>query len=260
MGFENENMWSAMKGPHYERIADKIRRDLEAAENMEDVLAASLCSIVKAANAKGGTFWFYDRFGDEKIRAKACCGGVDLRAIELGLGEGIVGRVIATGKSMMVADCQSESSWCKMVDEKTGYQTLSMISVPMSWKNKCFGCIQILNKANEGNFDEIDLKFVTNFAAYISELYKRFNLLESYEDGVEVEAKVLPEFKEHTLASLLDMDSFADVEYELMLSPRFNHLPINAQKSVLRHVREIWLVLQKNPPLENSKSLKELFF
>ena len=41
------------------------------AQSLEDALKAALEMVMRAAHAETGTFWFYDRFKDGRICAKA---------------------------------------------------------------------------------------------------------------------------------------------------------------------------------------------
>lgn len=56
-------------------------------------------------------------------------------------GEGIAGKVIQTGKSEIISDCQKDPRWAGKADAKTGFRTESMICVPLSLKQIVFGVI-----------------------------------------------------------------------------------------------------------------------
>ena len=56
--------------------------------------------------------------------------------------------MIQSGKSVIIQDCQADPRWAGRVDQKTGFQTKSMICVPLALEDVVFGCIQIITKTD----------------------------------------------------------------------------------------------------------------
>ena len=234
---EMESLWGAMKVSHYKRTIDQLTRSIRDTQSLEDALKAALEMVMRAAHAETGTFWFYDRFKDGRIRAKAVCGGSDLSAIRLLPGEGIAGQVIQSGRSDIIQDCQADPRWAGRVDQKTGFRTKSMICVPLALEDVVFGCIQIINKTDGVAFDEEDLAFVERLAAEISVLLKHQGLLEDFvsltrkaENGGN--GAVL--FRDIFLAA-----SENELDYQLRSIPEFSALRTSDQQEVLRRAKEI---------------------
>ena len=234
---EMESLWGAMKVSHYKRTIDQLTRSIRDTQSLEDALKVALEMVMRAAHAETGTFWFYDRFKDGRICAKAVCGGSDLSAIRLLPGEGIAGQVIQSRKSVIIQDCQADPRWAGRVDQKTGFQTKSMICVPLALEDVVFGCIQIINKTDGVAFDEEDLAFVERLAAEISVLLKHQGLLEDFvsltrkaENGGN--GAVL--FRDIFLAA-----SENELDYQLRSIPEFSALRTSDQQEVLRRAKEI---------------------
>ncbi len=244
MGFEVESIWAAMKGPHYERTISRLRESIRGAETLEEALSLALERVVLAAHAVTGTFWFYDKFGDGLIRAKAVFRGPDLSAVALRSGEGIAGQVIGDGRSVIVEDCQKDSRWANRVDTLTGFRTLSMLCVPLVWERHVFGCIQILNKTDDAFFDRTDLAFVEQLAMDTAGLFREQHLLDGYMDGLNTPVPPPTVVEEPSLFDLLDAETFEAVEERLRRSERFSQVRETEQKNILRHLREIWRIVQ----------------
>lgn len=230
---EMESLWGAMKVSHYRRTIDQLTRSIRDTQSLEDALKAAMEMVMRAAHAETGTFWFYDRFKDGRICAKAVGGGSDLSAIRLLPGEGIAGQVIQSGKSVIIQDCQADPRWAGRVDQKTGFQTKSMICVPLALEDVVFGCIQIINKTDGMAFDEEDMSFVERLAAEISVLLERQGLLDDFvalarknENGVL--------FRDVFLAA-----SEKELEGQLERMPEFTALRAADQQEVIRRVKEI---------------------
>lgn len=248
MNFEMESIWATMKGPFYERTMRQLHQSIREAEDLDAALAAALHKVAHAAHAETGTFWFYDRFGDGFIRARAVFGGGDLSGVKLKPGEGVAGQVIASNRASIVQDCQSDPRWAGKVDAATGFRTRSMVCVPLEWKGQAFGCIQIINKTDATEFDETDLSFVESLARNAAKLFGEQHLLDGYESGISTAAPS-DLGDEPTFSQLLTQADFAKVTEELRLSRVFSRLSETEQKHVLRHVREIWTIMSKSDAL-----------
>ena len=234
---EMESLWGAMKGSHYKRTIDQLTRSIRDTNSLEDALQTALDMVMHAVHAETGTFWFYDRFKDGRICAKAVCGASDLSAIRLLPGEGIAGQVIQSGKSVIIQNCQADPRWAGRVDQKTGFQTKSMICVPLALEDVVFGCIQIINKTDGVAFDEEDLTFVERLAAEISLLLKHQGLLEDFvalTRKAEAGGREAILFRDVFLAT-----SEKELDYQLRSIPEFSALRAADQQEVLRRAREI---------------------
>ncbi|NGZ29339.1 MAG: GAF domain-containing protein [Magnetococcales bacterium] len=80
-----------------------------------------------------------------------------------------VGEVIATGKPKMVSRKDQRSRTSELVDNMTGFQTRSMICVPIKSLDGCevTGAIMVLNKKSRESFDENDLLLLEKSANHL---------------------------------------------------------------------------------------------
>lgn len=241
---EMESLWGAMKVSHYKRTIDQLTRSIRDTESLEDALHVSLEMVMHAVHAETGTFWFYERFKDGRIYAKATYDGSDLSAIRLLPGEGIAGQVIQSGKHVIIQDCQADPRWAGRVDKKTGFQTRSMICVPLSLDDLVFGCIQIINKTDGVAFDEKDLTFADRLASEISVLLKHQGLLDDFI------AKANPAeatgTKEVSFRDVFLADSEKELDYQMRSIREFSALRYSDQQEVLRMAQEIRRYLTKS--------------
>lgn len=159
-----------------EQLMDSIRNHVEPQGAMAEVLK----TVVHAAHAEAGTFWFYHRFEDGRIRPMAVYGGGKLDGIYLLPGEGIAGRVIDKGESLVIPDCQQDARWTKKVDTETGFVTRTVLCVPLKTAGLVFGSIQIVNKVDGSPFGQQDLLFTEQLANEISAILKDHPLLTDY--------------------------------------------------------------------------------
>src|SRR5262245_26855215 len=88
-----------------------------------------------------------------------------LARVAVAPGRGVVGHVAATGEPLLIADAYADPRFDRTYDERTGFRTRSLLTVPMHSKGVVIGVVQVINKAGEASFDEDDLQLLESFAA-----------------------------------------------------------------------------------------------
>jgi len=83
------------------------------------------------------------------------------------IGQGIAGYVAAKGKSIIVNDTARSPHFFAGVDRSTGFQTRSVLCVPMISKGRVIGVIEVLNKIN-GDFTAGDEDLLQSIASSVS--------------------------------------------------------------------------------------------
>ena len=80
-------------------------------------------------------------------------------------GKGIVGTVAVSGRPALTPDAYADPAFDPSHDRRTGFQTRSLLTVPMISKGETIGVIQVINKRGGGAFDEDDQQLLESFAA-----------------------------------------------------------------------------------------------
>lgn len=255
MSIEVESMWDAMKDVHYKRVIGQLEKSIRSTKKLEEALTVSLDMVVNAIHAVAGTFWFYDQFGDGRIRPKAVYGGGDLGDFSLLPGEGIAGEVIQNGKSVIIADCQKDPRWAGRADEKTGFRTETMICVPLSLKNVVFGSIQIINKTDRLPFDARDLAFAEHLANATADLFRTQGLLDDY--LTEIEKGEEPDKPEISFLKVFGAPNDREMEYQIRRIGEFAALRVSEQTEVLRLCREIRRLFARSEQVQMQQRKQE---
>jgi putative nucleotidyltransferase with HDIG domain len=76
----------------------------------------------------------------------------------------VAGWCVQHKKHVIIDDVSKDSRHYKGVDKATGFQTKSMLAVPIRWGERNFGVIEVLNK-NQGKYEELDAEYLTILAA-----------------------------------------------------------------------------------------------
>ncbi len=88
-----------------------------------------------------------------------------LKPIRLEPGRGIVGQVIQSAASVLVNDVGSDPRFCGDIDDEIGFRTRAILCVPIVSKDRLWGAVEVLNKADGSDFDEPDLRLCEALAA-----------------------------------------------------------------------------------------------
>src|SRR5579862_1762105 len=86
--------------------------------------------------------------------------GIDIKKLEnirLNIGEGVAGYVAQTGKPMLVKNAEKSPYFSKKVDKLTGFTTKSIIAVPIIFRQKVLGIIELVNALDDRNFTNREL-------------------------------------------------------------------------------------------------------
>jgi HD-GYP domain-containing protein (c-di-GMP phosphodiesterase class II) len=125
------------------------------AEEVRNILSADRCSVFVVDGYKG-ELWTKVALGlEEKI-------------LRIPLGQGIAGFVAKTGSAVNIRDAYKDTRFAQDLDRITGYQTRSVLAVPLRGRDgKALGVFEVLNKA-KGPFTEEDeglLRILATMAA-----------------------------------------------------------------------------------------------
>jgi len=86
----------------------------------------------------------------------------------LEVGHGIAGHVAQTGEPLLIEDAYADPRFDPSFDQKTGFRTRSLLTVPLKTREEVIGVVQVINKKNQARFDQHDLDLFQSFASMAS--------------------------------------------------------------------------------------------
>ncbi len=99
----------------------------------------------------------------------------DLPPITLKRGQGIAGWVAEHGEKVIVNDVYADRRFYSRVDRQSGFQTRSMICLPLKVEERMIGVLQAINKL-EGQFSEHDLSLLQAITGPLAAAIENANL------------------------------------------------------------------------------------
>jgi class 3 adenylate cyclase/putative methionine-R-sulfoxide reductase with GAF domain len=88
----------------------------------------------------------------------------ELKNQKFNLNHGVAGYVVATGESVVVDDTRENPHFLSVVDEKTGFETRSVLCVPLISGGRVIGVVELLNRIGKP-FSQDDMQTVKAVAA-----------------------------------------------------------------------------------------------
>lgn len=132
-----------------------------------------------------------------------------LNATRIPKGRGVAGAVFENKDSINIKDPKNDPRHYGKVDEKTGFQTRAMVTVPLLSGDQCLGVVQVLNPIGRDFFDDDDLNLFEGFAGLIASTLIR----------LEAQEKVLSDQK-----AKQELELAAEIQ-ESFLPARFKIFP-----------------------------------
>jgi transcriptional regulator with GAF, ATPase, and Fis domain len=153
--------------------------------------------------------------------------GLDANVIEAPLEGSIVGRVMASGISVLENDLRDKEGYHQLVDEQTGFKSRNTLCTPIHnfTRSEVLGVIQLLNSCGSESFNEANQKELEEIAGYLS---------------ISIESILL---NKKIINIAEDFDSEVNrLEFDAVREGRFI-----AESSAMREVLDLVLVLRDTP-------------
>lgn len=114
---------------------------------IEEIRKKAALAIMGLVNCEAASLLLYDENSQELYFDVALGEKADkVKTIRLKLGQGIAGWVAKNKEALIINDVQNDPRFFKGADEKSGFKTKSMLSLPVLIREKLLGVIQAINK------------------------------------------------------------------------------------------------------------------
>ncbi|MCX7919074.1 MAG: HD domain-containing protein [bacterium] len=145
----------------------------------EEIFAMVMDMSKSLLNAEASSLFVISPTGTE-LYAKTARGkkGELIQGVTLKLGQGIAGWVAKTGKPLLVPNVAKSKYFNPSFDSKSGFETKSIICVPLKRKDKCIGCLEVINKKDGKEFTLQDQAILSALADQIAIALQNAHLYE----------------------------------------------------------------------------------
>jgi adenylate cyclase len=132
--------------------------------------------------------------------------GLEVREIRVPIGQGIAGRVAATGETINIPDAYADARFSQEVDRRTGYRTRSILCAPViDVGGRVVAVLQLLNRLDDEPFDEDDERLLGSFVGQIAIALRNAQQMEQIEERRKTSELLLDVMK--SFSSELEVDN-----------------------------------------------------
>ena len=150
------------------RTLIEITRTITSTLDLDEVLHLAIKQIHQSWDVEVASLWWLDSARQSlSVLANIGTDTNILAKMEVPLGEGFVGTVAQTGKSIYTNDVPNHPLHYRRVDERTGFKTHSILCVPLIFRGQVVGALQLVNKRDD-DFDERDVEQALSIAAAVA--------------------------------------------------------------------------------------------
>jgi len=164
-----------------------VSRLLTSSIDLPSLLKLIVTSVTELLECEASSLFLIDRTGEQLV-LRVATGPVrgEIKELRLSVGEGIAGWVAKHRKGLIVNDPEHDPRFFSAVDKATGFQTRSILAVPLMDHEQIVGILEILNTAKAKQFDRSDLDFLTAFGSYAAIALRNAELLATMRDESQI--------------------------------------------------------------------------
>jgi DNA-binding response OmpR family regulator len=158
----------ALRRRNYElALLNRVGQDLTSTHDLQRIAEKIQQAVTEIVGATGTSVWLRDQEEEEWLICQvAYYQGLDQFSdgLRLRSGQGLVGWVMQTGESAIITNTSDDSRFFSGIDEQTGFQTRSLLAVPLQVRDQVIGVLEVVNKLSS-EFTVNDLDLVKTIAA-----------------------------------------------------------------------------------------------
>jgi diguanylate cyclase (GGDEF)-like protein len=234
------------------KILGEIGKTLTSTLDFQEVLRVIMKIIADQFEPRDWSLLLVDEESEELYFAIVVGEASDkLKDVRLKIGEGIAGWVAQHGQPLITEDASQDPRFAKWVDQQTGFETKSMVCLPLISKGRTLGVIELLNTAR-GHFSERDIELLVALADFAAIAVENARYVKRIKD-LSIVDDVTGLYNSRHLHALLETEIsravryaapfsviFLDLDYFKLVNDRHGHLVGS------RLLREIGQVLRFN--------------
>jgi diguanylate cyclase (GGDEF)-like protein len=147
----------------------EIGKALTSTFNMEEILVTTVRRLSELVPASNWSLLLADpRSRDLGFEVVVGLDPSSVAHVRIPWGEGIAGIVAATGEPILVEDVRRDPRFSARVDGLTGFQTRSIICLPLKIQNAVIGVVEIVNPQDPVLFQKRSMMALSILADYLA--------------------------------------------------------------------------------------------
>jgi diguanylate cyclase (GGDEF)-like protein len=203
----------------------------------KEILNAIMEKAAELIKAEGWSVLLIDSSTHELVfEAASGKAGKKLLGMRLKIGQGVAGWVARYGQSLIVPDVSKDPRFYSGVDERTKFQTKSVLCVPMRSQDNVIGVVEVVNKIGGDQFTQDDYEIFENVVAHLTialekaQMYRKMEKASQVDDLTQLyNTRYCNQFLDNFLLERKDTKAiisliFIDIDFFKLVDDNFGHL------------------------------------
>lgn len=163
-----------------------VTRDLTSIVSLEPLLMKIVNTAAELTDSEGASILLWDfRTGELRFRAAAGDPSGRLADIPVPIEGSIAGAVFDTGEPLIVSEARGDPRHYREVGQQIGFETRSLLAVPMEISERRIGVLEAVNKRSDGQFTAEDVDTLTVLAAQAAVAIENARLVGALQEAYE---------------------------------------------------------------------------
>lgn len=185
------NAWAQRKVRELTTLVE-VERQLNSTLDRKELLQSIVEAAVRVAGGEAGSLLLVDpEVGDLYFEVATGEKAAEVRSFRVPRGRGIAGWVAEHGEPVLVLDTTQDARYDPMIARTLGYETRSLVGIPMILRGEVIGVIEALNLPRRIADPQEYLHVLTGFASQAASALDRARLYAELEQKVETTADEL---------------------------------------------------------------------
>ena len=164
-----------------ERILE-LSRELTSTMSLEPLLHRIVAAAAELTESEKSAILLLNESGE--LRFVAANSLTDkLLDIPVPIEGSIAGAALSTGEPQIVSDVRTDPRHYKAVNNETKRETLSLVAIPLQFKDRCIGTLEAENKRDDAEFSPEDVDTLTLLAAQAAVAIENARMVEALRDS-----------------------------------------------------------------------------
>jgi GAF domain-containing protein len=153
--------------------------------NLPELLETIMQTAANLLGAEAASLLMYDE-AKQELTFEVAVGETEdqIKTMRMPADKGIAGWVLKNQKSVLVDHAHKDRRFSDTIDRALGFNTRSILAVPLNARDRVIGVIEIINKKAKTGFGERDLEVANAFAAQAAVAIDNAHLYEKLADTV----------------------------------------------------------------------------
>jgi signal transduction histidine kinase len=148
-------------------LVEEIGQNLASTLDLNEVLTRLLARTYQAVEVEDGSIMLIEEPSGDLV-AQVVLGSLseEVKSFRVPKGQGIAGEIATTGQPVVVNDAKNDPRHFSQIDKDTGFETRSILGVPILSQDKVIGVLEVFNKKSGSSTkqDQVLLSSIANYA------------------------------------------------------------------------------------------------